>query len=73
MLWKGNIMEGNIFYIVKNAKTNEVWSGYKWKKGTWQKAMLYKNPETVQRKCAELCSQNYECRISRVTIQIEEV
>lgn len=65
-------MEKNVFYIIKNVKTKEVWSGYKWKKGTWQKAMLYKNFDTVQNKIFELSSRNYECSVSRIYVTIED-
>lgn len=65
-------MERNIFYIIKNAKTNEVWSGYKWKKGTWQKAMLYKSPETIQKKVIELVSRGYDCSVIKMTVSIED-
>jgi hypothetical protein len=65
-------MERNTFYIIKNTKTNEVWSGYKWKKGTWQKAMLYKSPATINNKIAELTSRGYDCVVMRLVITIEE-
>lgn len=66
-------MERNIFYIITNARTNEVWSGYKWKKGTWQKAMLYKSPDTIQKKLSELSSRGYECNVQKITICVEDV
>lgn len=66
-------MERNIFYIITNARTNEVWSGYKWKKGTWQKAMLYKSPDTIQKKLSELASRGYECNVQKITICVEDV
>lgn len=66
-------MEKNIFYIIKNTRTNEVWSGYKWKKGTWQKAMLYKSPDTIQKKISELLSRGYECNVQKITICVEDV
>lgn len=65
-------MEKNIFYIIKNNRTNEVWSGYKWKKGTWQKGMLYKRADTVHQKLADLSGMGYDCRIVQITVIIEE-
>lgn len=66
-------MEKNVFYIIKNRTTDEVWSGYKWKKGTWQKAMLYKSPDTINKKMAELSARNYNCYVQRITVSVEEV
>ena len=65
-------MEKSTFYIIKNAKTNEVWSGYKWKKGTWQKAMLYKSTATINSKIAELACRGYDCVVMRLEVTIEE-
>ena len=65
-------METNYFYMIKNNQTKEVWSGYKWKKGTWQKAMLYKRADTVQTKVSELSAMGYDCRVVRLTITTEE-
>lgn len=65
-------MERSKFYFIKNKKTNEVWSGYKWKKGTWQKAMLYKRGDTAYTKLAELTARGYECVICHMDVTIEE-
>lgn len=65
-------MERNVLYFIKNKKTNEVWSGYKWKKGTWQKAMLYKRMDTVTKNVVELAGQGYDCNVMMMTVAIEE-
>ncbi len=65
-------MEKSKFYFIKNEKTKEVWSGYKWKKGTWQKAMLYKRADTVYSKVAELNSKGYTCVVCIMEVSIEE-
>jgi hypothetical protein len=65
-------MENSKFYFIKNEKTMEVWSGYKWKKGTWQKAMLYERADTVYSKVAELNNNGYACVVCIMEVSIEE-
>jgi hypothetical protein len=65
------IMEKTVYYFIKNNLSEEVWTGYKFKKGSWRKAMLYKKLETASAKVNELISKNYNCTIK--TIIVEEI
>jgi hypothetical protein len=58
------------YYFLKKAD-GWVWSGYKFKKGGWQKAMLYKRLDTVVAKMHELRSKGYDCQI--IALKVEAV
>ena len=57
------------YYFLK--KTDGwVWSGYKFKKGGWQKAMLYKRADTAFAKMNELRSKGYDCAIISLKVEV---
>ena len=49
-----------------------VWSGYKFKKGGWQKAMLYKRQDTALSKVNELRAKGYDCHIISLKVEVKE-
>ena len=58
------------YYYIK--KTDGwVWSGYKFKKGGWRKAMLYKRFDTAMQKREELLQKGYPCQIFVLKVQEE--
>lgn len=61
-----------MFYYLVN-QDGLVWSGYKFKKGTWQKAMLYKRKQSVIEKRTELMIRGYSCTVKAITIQEVDV
>ena len=50
-----------------------VWSGYKFKKGGWQKAMLYKRSSTALERLHELKSKGYDCRLVSLKVEVTNI
>jgi hypothetical protein len=50
------------YYYIKKVD-GWVWSGYKFKKGGWRKAMLYKKFDTAVMRMEELMAKGYDCNI----------